>query len=335
MQKLTDGTKPAATRAPQPSAHAEPHSFSQCFDGSLLLDYHTAPAPEKLTCSRLTRLALDKHWSPHRDISWSALSACDQPAYLADGDPFSGFAEYDELTTDEKTKISWQYHNRQISEILHGEQLALMCASQLITMMPCMESRLFSSTQAADEARHVEFFRRYLTAMNMEIYPPSNCLLRLTKETLQSQRWETKLLVCQILIESLALAQFSHLMETHSDAVLRQGLRRIVDDEARHVKFGTDYLKSLFTHLSPKERTQYGHCITDQAFALASSDNHGVIIARERGWNTCTFRHHVRRQRIIKPALFRRRFRQLHLNIAAIGLMNDSVRRRLERFTGT
>ncbi|MBU2097995.1 MAG: ferritin-like domain-containing protein [Gammaproteobacteria bacterium] len=307
-------------------------TFNQKFTGSLLWNYHTTPSPESLTCARLTRLASSKHWNPFIDINWSHEGRDAQSPFKGNADPFSGFDEYERLPDKTRVDISWQLLGMQLSEILHGEQLALMCAAQLMSLMPCMESRLFASTQAADEARHIEFFRRYLTTTGLHIHPPSACLNNLMKQVLQTSRWEIKLLVCQILIESLALAQFRHLIATHSQALLREGLLRIVEDEARHVKFGADYLKALFVRYSPDELERYGHYVVDRAFELASSDNHGLVIARDQQWDMGKLRLHLRQQRIREPALLQQRFRQLSINIKNIGLMTNSVKTRLLRF---
>jgi rubrerythrin len=314
--------------------------FSHHFNGSVLWNYFAEPSPETLSSVRLTKLAEKKRWNPHLDIEWWHTAVNKQFPCSKEADQFSGFAPYDRLPREKRIQISWQRHSMEISEILHGEQLALMCASQLISLMPCMESRLFASTQAADEARHVEFFRRYLATIGFQVHQPSGAIRQLTIEALQNPSWEVKLLVCQILIESLALAQFSHLLRTHTHTALQQGLRRIVDDEARHVKFGTDYLKAFFQqHFFQQHNTQqlsdYAHYVVDKAFELAASDNHCVAIANTYQWDMHALRHHLRLQRILKPALGQQRFRQLSLNIKAIGLMNNTIEQRLKRFAGS
>lgn len=309
--------------------------FSYQSEVSLLWNYVETQSPQAKTCARLTRLAGRKHWSPHDDIDWSPDVVGNKFPCKREADPFCGFYLYDRLPKTERLRISWQRHSMEISEILHGEQLALLCASQLISLMPCMESRLFASTQAADEARHVEFFRHYLASFGMQICPPSLCLKQLAIETLQSPRWETKLLVCQVLIESLALAQFSWMIEKHDSPSLQVGLRRIMNDEARHVKFGTDYLKFLFIDHHPDQLSNYGNFVINKAFELASSDNYGLAIASERRWDTHKFRQHLRQHRINNPELFRQRFRQLSLNIKSTGLMDSDVEHRLKRFVGT
>ncbi|TFH71516.1 ferritin-like domain-containing protein [Gammaproteobacteria bacterium LSUCC0112] len=225
-----------------------PESFTHHCHGSILWNPHTKDQSMNLTCARLNKIAENKRWNPATDIDWIFRTGNQQFPCIPDANPLVGFDEYEKLPIDTRRQISWRYHKMEISEILHGEQLAMLCASQLMTLMPCMESRLFTSRQAADEARHFEFFRDYLDSVDLSVCPPSPALKRLTVEALQSPHWEIKLLICQVLIESLAMAQFSQLARTTQVTSLRQGLRRILDDEARHVKFGADYLAAHFQH---------------------------------------------------------------------------------------
>lgn len=304
------------------------------YQNLLLWNYHTTESKRQRTCSRLLRLAHNSRWSPDLDIDWREINTTDQFPCTAEADPFCGFEDYDRLGKKQRIHISWQRHGMEISEILHGEQLALMCCAQLVSLMPCLESRLFAGTQAADEARHAGFFRRYLDTAGLKIHAPGNSLQQLTTLALQTDSRDIKLLICHLLIESLAMAQFRHLIATHTAGCLTSGLRRIIEDEARHVKFGSDYLKSLFAHRSAPQLGSYGHFVVSKAFELAASDNNCVEIARQQNWHIPSLRRHLRRRRIQNPQLFQQRFRQLRLNLAATGLLDSSVELRLRRFTG-
>lgn len=323
---LLDSVMKAITETPQ--------RFSHKFKGTILWNYHHNELPEVLSCNKLIKIAEIKHWNPYTDINWSIDSVTTQFPCIKQADVFSGFDEYEQLPEQTKLQISWQRHGMEISEILHGEQLAMLCASQLITLLPGMEGRLFASRQAADEARHIEFFRAYLLSVKLNISPPSSAIRRLTLDALQSPHWEIKLLICQILIESLAMAQFSHLSRTSHSPLLKSGLQRIMDDEARHVKFGTDYLENRFQHHDAEQLGFYANFVVDKAFELASSDNHCITIAKSLGWDVHKLRHHLRQQRINKPESIRQRFRQLSINIRSIGLMNPAIEQRLKRFSG-
>lgn len=321
---LDDHNEIEADIAPQLFTH-------QCY-GSILWNHYTKDKSETLLCARLSKLAEKKRWHPATDIDWNLGTTNQLFPCHSDVDPFAGFDEYERLPIKTRRQISWLRHGMEISEILHGEQLAMLCASQLVTLMPCMESRLFASRQAADEARHFEFFRDYLESVDLVVCPPSPAIKRLAVAVLQSTQWEVKLLTCQVLIESLAMAQFSHLERTTQVALLKQGLRRILDDEARHVKFGTDYLAARFRQHDVGQLHKFGTYIVDKAFELAATDNHCVTIAKPFSWDIHKLRHHLRRQRINNPESFQQRFRQLSININAIGLMNPALEQRLYRF---
>ena len=45
---------------------------------------------------------------------------------------------------------------------MHGEQGALLVASQLTSCAPTFYAKLYAASQTFDEARHVEGFNRYL-----------------------------------------------------------------------------------------------------------------------------------------------------------------------------
>jgi hypothetical protein len=301
---------------------------------TVLWNYQAACLPEELSCQRLIKIAEQKRWNPDADINWQDESVHDQFPCIKHADPFVGFDEYEELSRQTKLQISWQRHSMEISDILHGEQLAMLCASQLILLLPGMEGRLFASRQVADEARHIEFFRTYLTSVTLPVSQPSAAIRELTMTALQNPHWEIKLLICQILIESLAMAQFSYLSRTSNVNSLKQGLQRIMEDEARHVKFGADYLASRFKHHNAEQLGVYGNFVVDHAFGLASSDNHCVAIAQRLRWDVHRLRHHLRQQRISNPEATQRRFRQLSINLKAAGLMNEDINKRLQPFSG-
>src|SRR5574338_368078 len=49
-----------------------------------------------------------------------------------------------------------------LSQILHGEQAALMVCGQLVNVVPDLDGKFAAAVQVMDEARHVEVFARYL-----------------------------------------------------------------------------------------------------------------------------------------------------------------------------
>ena len=49
-----------------------------------------------------------------------------------------------------------------VSQFLHGEQGALLVASQLASCAPTFNAKLYAASQTFDEARHVECFNKYI-----------------------------------------------------------------------------------------------------------------------------------------------------------------------------
>jgi hypothetical protein len=77
------------------------------------------------------------------------------------------------MTAAEKANLRRHFQGWQLSQFLHGEQGALLCASKIIAEAPSLEGKLFAAGQAADEARHVEVFSRLLRDKIELSYPVS------------------------------------------------------------------------------------------------------------------------------------------------------------------
>ena len=63
-------------------------------------------------------------------------------------------------------ELKWEVARRSsaflLSNFLHGEQGALMVASQMVSAVPHMDGKFYAATQTVDEARHVEVFAAYI-----------------------------------------------------------------------------------------------------------------------------------------------------------------------------
>jgi hypothetical protein len=108
-----------------------------------------------------------------------------------------------------------------------------------------------------DEARHVEVFARYLMqTLGETIFPPAPLVRDILGELIKSPEWDIKYLGVQVLLEGLALATFHFIHDTCQEPVLKQVLRYVLRDEARHVAFGNIALRGLYTELGDAERRE-------------------------------------------------------------------------------
>src|SRR5574338_100340 len=86
-------------------------------------------------------------------------------------------------------QIAWQ-----LSQFMHGEQGALIVASQLVGAVPWMDAKYYAATQTMDEARHVEVFSRYLREKLEWEWPINPNLKKLLDVILLDSRWDMKYL---------------------------------------------------------------------------------------------------------------------------------------------
>jgi hypothetical protein len=155
-----------------------------------------------------------------------------------------------EIATLRQHSISWT-----LSQFLHGEQGALLAASQVVDTVPWLDAKLYGATQVMDEARHVEVYERYLREKIGLTYPVNPDLRGLLDAILRDARWDVKYLGMQILVEGLALAAFQFVHAFSTEPLLKDLTRHVMRDEARHVAFGVLSLAEYYQHeLSDEER---------------------------------------------------------------------------------
>jgi len=144
-----------------------------------------------------------------------------------------------------------------LSQFLHGEQGALQAAAQVTEAVQFFDGKLYGGTQVVDEARHVEVFHRYLDSKLEKLYQVNDNLFVIIDALMADSRWDMKFLGMQIMVEGLALGAFGTLYKITREPLLRQLLKMVIQDEARHVHYGVLALREHVTrHLSERERRE-------------------------------------------------------------------------------
>ena len=149
---------------------------------------------------------------------------------------------------DEKQFVQFGIENQNwmLSQFMHGEQGALLCTAKIVETVPWIDAKYYAATQVVDEARHVEVFSRYLDEKLSGHYPVNAHLGMLLDDIVADSRWDMTYLGMQIMVEGLALAAFGFLHDTTTEPLLRQLLRYVMSDEARHVAFGVLSLRDYY-----------------------------------------------------------------------------------------
>jgi len=203
---------------------------------------------------KLYRLGKERNWNAELDIDWDRQHPRTESPMIKDGEnPYAGWASFDALTPEQQVDFGWHSHAWTISQFLHGEQGALLVASQLVSCAPTYDAKLYASSQTFDEARHVEVFGKYLREHVKITYPVNRHLKALLDKILTDERWDLKFIGMQLIIESLALAAFNVQRAMAADPLLRDVLDLVVRDEARHVAFGVNYMEQFVKNLPQRQ----------------------------------------------------------------------------------
>jgi hypothetical protein len=144
--------------------------------------------------------------------------------------------------------IAWQ-----LSQFMHGEQGALIVASQLAAAVPWIDAKYYAATQTMDEARHVEVFSRYLREKLEWEWPINPNLKRLLDIIICDRRWDFKYLGMQILVEGLAMAAFANMYQLAQEPLVKDLVHYVMKDESRHVAFGVISLKDFYLDMPQSE----------------------------------------------------------------------------------
>ena len=213
---------------------------------------------------KLYEKAKNAEWNVNTDIDWSVdVDLEKMAASLIETSPEIALYRHKATTDPESPLFGWtdqhfldlaiKFQSSFLSNIVHGEQGALLCTTKICEQVPWIDAKYYAATQVMDEARHVEVFIRYLDDKLRTRYAISGHLLKLIEDVLTDERWDITYLGMQIMIEGLALAAFGFIRATTSDPLLKMIIRNVMSDEARHVAFGVVSLKEVYDDMSAAE----------------------------------------------------------------------------------
>jgi hypothetical protein len=210
---------------------------------------------------RLYEKAKRSQWNASTDLPWDtdvdqeglARAAWDAGAVGPMVTPDLQGTALSSWGPDEWVALNMEYQNWMLSQFMHGEQGALLCTAKIVETVPWIDAKYFAATQVMDEARHVEVFSRYLDSKLDGHYQMNGHLGLLLDDIVADARWDMTYLGMQIMVEGLALAAFGYLHQLTQEPLLKQLLRYVMVDEARHVAFGVLSLKELYASLSAAE----------------------------------------------------------------------------------
>jgi len=209
---------------------------------------------------KLYEKAKTAQWNASTQLAWDTDVDLDQLA----SESTQANSRFNLLRTDPESPLrSWgdkewkqfaiEMQTFLLSQFLHGEQGALICTGLITATAPWYDAKLYAATQVMDEARHVEVFGRYINDKLGDEYAINANLRSLLDTIVADDRWDITYLGMQIMVEGLALAAFGFMHALTAEPLLKELLRYVMSDEARHVAFGVLSLQEFYAGLDSKE----------------------------------------------------------------------------------
>ncbi len=240
------------------------HAVHDDADALFTWDYRKGERP---ALNKLYEKAKTSQWNAETDLPWDT-EVDQEKVVLANAAAGNGLDEGMDLTgtpfarwTDKEwIRLGIESQNWTLSQFLHGEQGALLCTAKIVETVPWVDAKFYAATQVMDEARHVEVFSKYLNEKLSGHYPINTHLRLLLDDIVADSRWDMTYLGMQIMVEGLALAAFGFIHQITTEPLLKQMLRYVMSDEARHVAFGVLSLKEYYSELTQaeiKERQEF------------------------------------------------------------------------------
>jgi hypothetical protein len=209
-------------------------------------------------------------WNATTDVDWSIDVDPEQFPEFFPPEAFNAMLNPPrKLTLKELKHMRVHQLGWMLSQFLHGEQGALLATAQIVNTVPWTDAKFYAATQVADEARHVEVYRRYLTEKLPYAYPVNPHLHTLLGQIIREPRWDMTYLGMQIMVEGLALAAFGmmHLMNPH-ERLLHQITNFVIRDEARHVAFGVLSLEEVYRDMTATELKEREELVIEAAYLM-------------------------------------------------------------------
>lgn len=269
-----------------------------------------------------------EQWNGSTQLKWDTPVDPEAELIPESFNPLEDYGPYKKLAPRQvrhlrHAQISWQ-----LSQFMHGEQGALIVASQLVGAAPWTDAKFYAATQTMDEARHVEVFSRYLREKLDWQWPVNPNLKHLLDLIICDARWDMKYLGMQILVEGLAMAAFSNMYQLAQEPLIKELVHYVMRDESRHVAFGVLSLKGFYLDMPENERRDREDFVIE-ACRLMRDRLLAEEVSEYIGFN----KHEVREIVLQSPVM--RMFRQslfmrIVPNIKKLGLLTPHVRRAFE-----
>jgi hypothetical protein len=276
----------------------------------------------------------EAQWNADTYVDWSIPVTDDPPLMPVDQSPIASILRMlgrseAELAAVVREELEWG-----ISQLLHGEQAALQLTAQLVNCVPDTDTKLFAGQQVVDECRHVEVMAKLLSRKFGTVHPIAPNIKFLLDEMLSTQDWHRKTIGMQLLFEGVAMAVITDIARRTTNPLVRDVMRAVARDEARHAAFGVLALRDQLSKLSREQHEQ----LEDWTWMCLEVVANGLLasmldeVAPRHGLDA----HAVAQSVFTSPAFWDARYHMFNHtvlpNLRKLGLVTERTRPNYDRF---
>ncbi len=319
-------TMSAAFADPTPTERidAELETILTSFDTSYAWNYGSVKAGLRDLYEKAKR----EQWNGTLQLQWDTPVDPESEIIPQSYNPLEDYGPYKQFTPKQVARFRHAMISWQLSQFMHGEQGALIVASQLTGAVPWMDAKYYAATQTMDEARHVEVFSRYLRDKLEWEWPINTNLKKLLDIIITDRRWDFKYLGMQILVEGLAMAAFGNMYQLAREPLAKELVHYVMKDESRHVAFGVISLKDYYADMPAGELRDREDFVIEACQLMRDR-----LLAEEVSDYVGLNRSEVREIVLASPVMkmFRQAlFARVVPNIKRLGLLTPHVRKAFE-----
>jgi 1,2-phenylacetyl-CoA epoxidase catalytic subunit len=173
-----------------------------------------------------------------------------------------------------------------ITQQLQADELAVEMASQLFSLAPHIEAKLYYSTMVQDESRHTEAWLKLVGEVGGTAERDPH-LDQLAKMTLEADTLEEKVFQMQVFFERLIIPKFKLIARSSRGTVLEDLCNRLSIDDGIHHGAGMAYERVLLEQASKRTKDKL---VKAANRLLPVFVEHELWRPRERAWLGNTMR---------------------------------------------
>lgn len=232
----------------------------------------TSAIPQHEGVKHLFDLAYRHSWHPDA-LPWDRDQGQDVQSFPDAMSLLARTAAFQAMNRDQRLALKRSEFASHLSALADGERRATKLAGETVLLAPedDADGQAFLGTLIADEAKHFSVLRRYVEAKLEHEMGPHPALEQVFNALYGEHDYALNLLVGQVVLEGAAASLLNSLLVVSREGLLRELLRRISRDEARHMRFA--YLASALEHqeLSRARRRRIEELLFEAAWAAAAS----------------------------------------------------------------